>query len=335
MRRLIITLAAALALTGTGIAVAGSASGSPVLRPYSYVWKPGTRLPQLAPGETLSAWPAQATVSQLAVGKAVPMVRIGYVTASGRYIQTASARQLASVTNRNGRVNLLAEPDSTCTNPKVKKHLGLHWTAVGATYNSDPHITQAFTYETGQSSSLGVGLSDSGKAGSYNADGTDSVTSDGSQSFPANGAGREIYETKFVFNEYWWQCGPIGKVSVNSSPARACNQIISICNYYQIKATEWASGDREVHPKTTPKANFCVPLRANKHHSATFTKKTSKAVTFSAGFSLLGFTGSAQTGYDTTATVSFTIAKGHSGRLCGTNDYPGGTPKILVAKDPR
>ena len=85
------------------------------------------------------------------------------------------------------------------------------------------------------------------------------------------------------------------------------------------------------HPRA-PRANYCVSETANKRHTVTFTKASTAAINFSAGFSVLGFTGSAQTGYDTRAVVRFTWAKKSHGHLCGAADYPARAPKVLVAR---
>jgi hypothetical protein len=64
---------------------------------------------------------------------------------------------------------------------------------------------------------------------------------------------------------------------------------------------------------------------------------TPAAVEWSAGFSIaqIGFNAIAQTGYDADAAVHFDVQKKGtctSKELCGTNDYPGGTPRRLAAK---
>ena len=41
---------------------------------------------------------------------------------------------------------------------------------------------------------------------------------------------------------------------------------------------------------------------------------------------------SSQTGYNSHASVAFTFTS--AGRMCGTGGYPGGSPRILVAKGP-
>ena len=71
----------------------------------------------------------------------------------------------------------------------------------------------------------------------------------------------------------------------------------------------------------------CVPEHANDH----FTKTTTKATTFSIGYTapILNFSGSAQTGYTGTASIRFGL--GATEQLCCVNQAPAKTPGVMVA----
>jgi hypothetical protein len=283
--------------------------------PFDYIWRPGTPLPKLQPDQMVVAWPTQTAMAKLKNGQSFRMTAIGHATADGRYIMTASQPVIASVTNRtSGLVNLTVTPLWCGLTGKLVKRLGTQWGAVGTTFSQTRPVTQAFDYDQGQSSSLGVGISTTGKPGSLTADGTTSVSTTSDQSFPANdGIGNERYYTQFAFGKFKLPCTH-GETE------------------YQVKPYEWAGGDWTAHPKSAPRARYCVVERANRRHSVTFTKSTTTAVTFSSGFTFYGFTGTVQTGYDTSAKVRFTWAPDTAGHLRGTADYPADAARELVAR---
>jgi len=315
-------ITAALGLTVLAIFPAASAGASAQARPslWNYVWTPGTALPKIGANEVLDAWPVQSVLGKLKVAQSVPLTKIGYTTPKGVFVRAASAAAIRNVTAAGGLVNLQAAPQ-TCGAPQLVQKLGLRWVAVATTFSLISYVTQDFDYSEGQSSTLEVGESASGKSGSLSEDGSVSVSSTADQGFPATNRGNERYLTEFAFGKYKVKCAPGGHVT----PAE-------IVHYYEVKPYEWAGGDSMQHPKTAPRATYCVVERANSKHSVTFTKHSTKAISFSAGFSILGFSGFAQTGYDTNAKVSFTWAKKTSGHLCGTADYPAGAPREMVAK---
>lgn len=314
MKVRVITAALALAALTAIPAAAASAATAHVGHPmWSYIWKPGTPLPRVGPGQKLSAWPVQSVMGKIRDGQAVPMVAIGHTTAAGKFIQTASSATVRRVTSY-GRVNLLAEPDA-CPAPAFK-NLGKKLTSVGTTFSLIRPVTASFQYSQGQSSSLEVGLSYSGKNGSFSGDGDISVSKEKSEGFaPDTGRGDDRYETEFRYGKYHFDCETrFGQV-----------------DYYLVQAYEWAAGATTAHPKRTPafKKYNCVYQEGD----STFSEDSSTAITFSAGFSIVGFTGSAQTGYDNSAQMDLHFI--HQGDVCGTNDVPGGTPRVVGAASTR
>lgn len=164
--------------------------------------------------------------------------------------------------------------------------------------------TQWFTYGVGQSTSIGVGVSASDQYGSFSASGSYSVSSSGSQTWPTASSPISLhYLTEFRPALYKWTCNP----------------------EYQEQAYEWAAGATTT-TTSPPDATYCVPENAG----AKFAKSTTQAFIFSSGFSMpAGFSAHTLTGYDSTAVIHYTYIT--SGRLCGFNDYPGGTPARIVA----
>ena len=182
------------------------------------------------------------------------------------------------------------------------------WTVVGASYDTTTSVTQHFTYTVGQSSSIGVGSSTSGTYGSFTVSGSASVSSSASEDFPTTtGASNYRYQTQFRNSEYAYSCSA-GFLA------------------YQTRPTSFAGGARSAST-TYPSATYCVW----QEKGSTFTKNTSSAYTFGAGgfISEVGLNFTAQTGYDNSASLSYHFGIAHY--LCGTNAYPGETPKQLVA----
>jgi hypothetical protein len=171
-------------------------------------------------------------------------------------------------------------------------------------------LNVSFTYGRGQSS-LGVGVSTSGDAGTFSADGTASVSTDASQGFnPQRGKSFNYFETYFE----------IGKYFVSNS----CPQL----DRYLTQPYQWNAGTKYVHPRTAPSARHCTP----EHHGDTFTKSTTAATIFSVGYTApkVSFTGTAQTGYSRTASIEFEFSR--TGHLCGVKNTPPNNPGALVAK---
>jgi hypothetical protein len=313
---------------------------------------------------TMYAWPRQAVVVALKQGAAVPMRAVGSAVSSstGRYaisvsnwkavqasadgdvvnlevmafqgrsggvfsfprllVETASGPALAvdnaaltlSMAPQSADLGLVRGPSGNRRGPPdfppcgqmIKaKYLGKRWTVVGITSSKVLGTTIDFDYGKDQSSSLGVGISATGSKGSWTASGTKSVSSSGSENFPTQtGKKTTLDKTKFT---YW--------------------KFVVVCIGYQANATGWDAGTDLGH-EGVPKATHCVRFAPG----SGFTKSTTTAWEFSAGVSLgtvLGINLSAQTGYDTTASVAYSFARRTF--LCGKLADPGGSPGLMVA----
>jgi len=281
-------------------AIAGASSTSQKL-PYFIQWKPGTKLPSVPHGWRLMAEPTQAVMAKVKIGHRIPWVTPAKATP-----------------NTAGIVNLEAAP-KICPPPIVRKRWRKKYTDVAQSYATVKGITLGFTYGNGQSSSLGVGISTTGADGSFTADGTNSVSTDGSQTYPAkHGPSFDHWQTRFAYEE------------LEQDPCSSTKQGLTL---WYVQAYQWDAGERILHPSGAPGTPHCEYYPGH----STFTKTTTKATTFSAGFSIgspVSFNGSAQTGYTATAAVSFHFRK--HGELCGAHTQPGGKdPGVIVGAGPK
>lgn len=144
---------------------------------------------------------------------------------------TGNAARPAMITR-----HLSASPLATCSNWTVYRNMKDAWGTVGQSYvlHRARGTTQSFTYEAGQSSTLGVGESVSTPGGGFSNDGTVSVTTTAEQDFPTFGVANVHYRTEFQMAEFTQTCGPIAKITP-STPAtmpakkKFCNPIIQDC----------------------------------------------------------------------------------------------------------
>jgi hypothetical protein len=288
-RTLLCLTAAALAAALIVPLAATPAVASGTWRPMFAQWRPGTPLPRLPEGwGPWRAQPSSAVLVKLKAGQQVPM--------------TTPARAVA---NSAGIVNLEADPSSQrpC-DVRVVKKLGKHETAVGATWVDQHDITSQFTFQQSSSSSLEIGESASGKAGSFTADGTNS------QSVTNNDW---IYPKTHKWNRFEWY----SEFSYDKEE-QSCSSGRSGIHRFFVESISWDGGTAVASPAHYPTATYCVPVLKGSGTG----KSTGTAHTFSVGFSIpvVGFTGSAQTGWSQTAYIAYHWGK--AGQACGTNSYP-------------
>ena len=204
-------------------------------------------------------------------------------------------------------------PDDVCAGAfYYKRSLGKHLGTVGETYVPTSRASQHFTYSQGQSSSIEIGSSHSGAAGSFTDAGTYSWSSSLTESWPWYGANRSVwYQTAFDFGEY--ECNIIGVV------------------FYMDIVNGWAGGATIKTPTSIPStpARYCVPQLAG----TSATSNNSAAVTWTRGLGIgtgLRFDASVQTGFDRSAQLGYRFSANR--QLCGQQGDPGGTPRQLVAR---
>lgn len=338
--------AAALPLTGAGTAQA--ATGSPSIAVSGTVINSSGKADAGAT-VVIHAWPDQAVIQGLKIGQKVPWVLVGTgkADANGRYAISMPVAKLAPEESY-GVVNLEADtpsasivfPVAATRNPGDAylpsanvaanltpglpgcagngwfyiKNLGKHLGTVGQTYVPVTGATQKFTYTKGQSSTIGVGWSSSGSAGSFVAGGTFSWSSSFRETWKTYGANTSIwYQTSFNFGEY------------------SCHIPAAAHTYYMDHVNGWAGGADHKTPTSIPStpSKYCV----HQEPGSTGQSDNTAAVTWSGSLGIgtgLRFTASVQTGYDSGAQVTYSFSA--SRHLCGQKDNPGGAPGQLVVR---
>jgi hypothetical protein len=192
----------------------------------------------------------------------------------------------------------------------------LEWMKLAASFARSSGVTITYTYTTGQSSSIGVGISPTGNLGMFTASGTYTVSASQSTSFaPVAGPGSVYYETQVepgLFKTTWSSafCGS---------------------TTWQTQVIGVAGGEQEVPiHKAPPHATRCVFYQSG----GSTVLDNSTASTFSVGLSIseLGFSASAQTGYDTSGSLAYHFTSSQD--VCGLDGNPASAnpgPGLVVA----
>lgn len=201
-----------------------------------------------------------------------------------------------------------ASPDGHCNpNSVFQKKLGKHEVVIGGAWSIIRGVKMDFTYLTGQSSSLGFATSATGESGSWSASSTLASSRSTEQDFPTfYGPHSHHYLTVFKYGQY------------QITPAT--------CTPYQQAQEDGFVGGAIEKRASRIKTIYCTEYQGKE--AGTVLKKNS-AYTFGTGVGItdvLGFNLSAETGYDTQATVGFHNARGGTRLLCGSNTYPGAYP---------
>ncbi|GAA4393436.1 hypothetical protein GCM10023153_13420 [Ornithinibacter aureus] len=189
-----------------------------------------------------------------------------------------------------------------------KGSLGSRTVWVGGTYSTTSGVTGDLVYVRGADSALGVGVSVTGKYGSFKASGTASVSTSDTINFPSS-TGRRHYYTNFEYGKYLVGCTGSMK--------------------YIARPRSYIGGSSVWTPSTVPTANYCTSYV----NGTTVTKNRTTAYQNTAGVDIsaaIGLDLSSRTGYQTDAAVTYKFTA--TRRLCGVTGYPGGTPSRLVAK---
>lgn len=298
----------------------------------------------------IHAWPDQAVVQALKIGQKVPWTLVGTTTtdASGHYSVSLPIAKLAPEAT-SGVVNLEADSKSggamfpavinknagdsymATTDPVANlsglppcdgagwnyyKSMKKHWATVGQSYVPTTHATQQFTYTQGQFSTIGVGTSGSGGAGSFSANGSYAWSATGASSnqgsWPKYGDRRSVfYRTQFHFGEY------------------VCSEFNR--RFYMEHVNGYAGGGHIQKPSsvpTTPK-RYCE----NYVSGFTFHSNNSTAQTWRRSLGIhagLDFEASVVTGYDGSAQITYKFSRSRD--VCGVHSLPGGNPRQMVVR---
>ena len=189
---------------------------------------------------------------------------------------------------------------------------------VGGVFSTTGGGTESFSYKLGASSAIGVGTSATGRVGTFSAGGTYTVTNETESDagpYPL-GTSRE-FKVLFAEGEYDTQC--IQTLTGSET------------NTYFTKTEDVYGGWTPVKVgKITAKqcASYTGPY--------TLTKTSTKAWDFKAGLSIpsINFNASTETGYTTTASVSYHLNSGVTRKICGVSSGPAGNNPQLLQVEP-
>lgn len=194
-----------------------------------------------------------------------------------------------------------------CTNT-LKALYSPVWHLVAELYTGS-HATVDFTYAVGTQSTLGVGLSVSGSAGSFSQSGKITVGSTGSINFA------EVPQNQRRVEETQWRYGK-WDVSCPTAP------------HYEARPHSWIGGSTYYNAASTPSAPYCTPYQIGDRPSI----DQHQAIEWSNGVRISGIIGvdlSSTTGFTSKAAQKWTFRA--NGKLCGTNAYPF-QARTIVAK---
>jgi hypothetical protein len=236
---------------------------------------------------------------------------------AGTYTRTFPAIAHVSTTVVNRALARPGAPNSNICTTHYDRSLGHPWGIVGGVNSTTNGGTDDFVYTQSASSSIGIGTSASGAAGTFSASGSNSVATTATTDFGGQwfSWGSHQFKSEFTENEYYNFC---------YNP----NTGVSSYTYYN-RTDGWYGGAAiaSVGPLNIPLSN-CVPYQGN----TTFTKTTTSAWNFGSGVGIpyINFNASAQTGYTSEAAVSFHFNTGDNRHLCGAGGSPGGnSPRLL------
>jgi hypothetical protein len=97
---------------------------------------------------------------------------------------------------------------------------------------------------------------------------------------------------------------------------------------WQVRSDGWFGGENLLHPAKAPSATQCAPYLRGGY----FQTQNERAVTWSAGFTIsaVGFNAQAQTGYDRSAQLTYSL--GQNGLACGTTAGPYDAGQVVAKK---
>ncbi|MBB1245779.1 hypothetical protein GL263_19785 [Streptomyces durbertensis] len=201
------------------------------------------------------------------------------------------------------------------TGEKYLRSLGKRWVSVGMHYQTGPSGAKAtYRYSTSAEASLAVGMSKSGKFGTFSGNGSLKRSTSASIGFGTQGPKTGIRH--YTMYKYGLYC------NTSRSPGPDFT--------FYAKPTSFAGGAKSVksaYPKT-PKRN-CVPHKKG----SDFVQDKSKMSSYSKGVKLddvIGVDLTSQSGYTRSSSLKFEFPK--AAQLCGTKGLPGNSPGLLVAR---
>ncbi|SJM61189.1 hypothetical protein [Agrococcus casei] len=194
----------------------------------------------------------------------------------------------------------------------LSKNLGNQWTVVGAVGSTTSGYVGRITYGASASTAVTVGMSLSGKNGSFNGSGTTSRSSTATIGFPTyTNAGYRVMKTQFSYGIYKCGWGTTGS------------------HRWVTRITGFVGG-AIASGMSMPSANYCAYYTGGSKLIVDSTKARTQTAAVSGVYSVLGMNLSATTGYSSKLQARFAFNSGK--KACGTNGYPGAGPGVVVVK---
>jgi hypothetical protein len=315
--------------TGTVTNASGHAASGAVVRLYA--WPSDRVLQHLRPGQTVP----RKLVATTKVGSAgtyalrVPPAKLRSADVSSGYanLEADSGTASWSFTWKTAgdspvvRVHPLHFSPATCSGWVYQRQIKRAWATVGQSYilHNATHVKQKFVYGKGQSSSLGLGISPSGKVGTFTAGGTESESTNTKQGFPTFGPSNVLYRTLFRMARYYVFCARGGRIA----PQRKITK-------WMVRSNGWFGGDAEQHPKHAPHTPSWACAPEQKGGDWHTDREKAKAWSFGLNVAAVNFNGQAQTGYSSSAEIDFSFRANR--RLCGTTSAPSSAKQLVVKR---
>jgi hypothetical protein len=189
---------------------------------------------------------------------------------------------------------------------------------IGQVQSKTNSVSAQLTYQKGSKSTVGIGLSGTGTAGSYSQKTTATVTSSLKIEFgQQKGIHNVYYRTDYLYGKY---------------QEETCIGTWCLSTKYRVAPTgDFVGGNYSVKSTNTLKskdpAGFCTAYQPGDKVTQDKTKATTWSNGVAIGVSDIKVDLSAQSGYDTNVSAKFTFAGLSKSYLCGVNSAPGNTKK--------
>lgn len=329
--------------TGTVTSASGAAASGAVVRLY--------------------AWPSDQVLQHLRPGQVVPRTLLATTKASaaGTYSFRVSSAAMRSAAVSGDYANLEADsgmatwfftrkasgaapvihlnltgasPARHCSGWKFQYQVDPAWGVVGQAYvwPRATGVDVTYTYSRGQSTTLGIGASPTGKVGTFTASGSETQSKTGTEGMPGFKVGNVLWRTKWKVAKYRDTCARSVESAASGVTRGGWHCSDGVCTKWQVRANGWKSGSNELHPKAAPHTPSYDCARFQGGPNSYFQTTSEKAVTWSGGLSVpvVNFDAEAQTGYDNSAQLTFTFAK--TRLLCGTDAAPPNAKQLVAER---
>ena len=207
-------------------------------------------------------------------------------------------------------------PTASCGSSLVARYDDRPMTA-GTSFSTTSKVTTTFQYKKGSESSLGVGFSAKGSAGSFKANGTHKVKSSSATTYDAKKGAHGTFYKKYQDYGKFFNC----VVDINGYAVI----------WYSVSPIGVPHGSYTAKSTSIPTAKHCT-----RYSGASLTIDKSKAQLWSSGVAIgdkIGIDLSAQTGWSNETRLDIKRTSGTGFLLCGTTDKPEQkSPGRLVAK---